>query len=56
MRRSGRRYLDGGLIDNIPIRALPPEVRGPGNKILCLVSHQVPIPKTPRIARASWRS
>lgn len=48
-RREGRRYLDGGLIDNIPIRALPAEYRGPGNKILCLVSHQIPVPKTPRV-------
>jgi len=48
-RREGRRYLDGGLVDNIPIRALPPEFRGPGNKILCLVSHQVPVPARPRV-------
>src|SRR5690554_1340100 len=35
-RKAGRRYLDGGLIDNLPIRALPAEARGPGSKILCL--------------------
>lgn len=46
-RKAGRRYLDGGLIDNVPIRALPPEARGPGSKILCLISHHVPVPAEP---------
>lgn len=44
-RREGRRYLDAGLVDNIPIRALPEPARGPGSKILCLVSHQIPVPR-----------
>ncbi|PRP90443.1 Patatin-like phospholipase [Enhygromyxa salina] len=43
----GRRYLDGGLIDNIPIRALPDEARAPGSKILCLVSHKFRVPERP---------
>jgi predicted acylesterase/phospholipase RssA len=47
-RKAGRRYLDGGLIDNVPIRALPAEARGAGSKILCLVSHRVPVPRAPR--------
>jgi hypothetical protein len=46
-RRAGRRYLDGGLIDNVPIRALPAEARAEGSKILCLVSHHVPVPRAP---------
>jgi predicted acylesterase/phospholipase RssA len=46
-RRGGRRYLDGGLIDNIPIRALPDEARREGAKILCLVSHHVRVPDKP---------
>ncbi|MFO7563869.1 MAG: patatin-like phospholipase family protein [Enhygromyxa sp.] len=46
-RKAGRRYLDGGLIDNVPIRALPAEARAAGSKILCLVSHHVPVPKAP---------
>lgn len=46
-RREGRRYLDGGLIDNIPIRALPEPARAEGAKILCLVSHQVRVPERP---------
>ena len=25
LRRGGRRYLDGALVDNVPVRALPPE-------------------------------
>jgi predicted acylesterase/phospholipase RssA len=49
-RKHGRRYLDGGLIDNVPIRALPPQARGPGSKILCLISHRIPVPQTPVIA------
>ena len=44
---AGRRYLDGGLIDNVPIRALPREARADGSKILCLVSHHVPVPRAP---------
>lgn len=47
MRKAGRRYLDGGLIDNVPIRALPADARGPGAKILCLVSHKKPTPRQP---------
>lgn len=50
-RKHGRRYLDGGLIDNVPIRALPQEARAPGSKILCLISHHVPVPQAPVI----WR-
>jgi predicted acylesterase/phospholipase RssA len=46
-RRSGRRYLDGGLIDNVPIRALPETARGPGSKVLALVSHHVRVPDKP---------
>jgi predicted acylesterase/phospholipase RssA len=46
-RKGGRRYLDGGLIDNVPIRALPPEARAAGSKILCVVSHRVPVPRAP---------
>lgn len=46
-RKDGRRYLDGGLIDNVPIRALPAEARATGSKILCLVSHRVPVPRAP---------
>jgi predicted acylesterase/phospholipase RssA len=46
-RKAGRRYLDGGLIDNVPIRALPAEARAAGSKILCLVSHHVPVPRAP---------
>lgn len=46
-RRGGRRYLDGGLIDNIPIRALPEDARAEGSKILCLVSHNVRVPERP---------
>jgi predicted acylesterase/phospholipase RssA len=46
-RKAGRRYLDGGLIDNVPIRALPAQARGPGAKILCLVSHRVRVPREP---------
>jgi predicted acylesterase/phospholipase RssA len=46
-RRAGRRYLDGGLIDNIPIRALPEHARAKGAKILCLVSHRVRVPERP---------
>jgi predicted acylesterase/phospholipase RssA len=46
-RRHGRRYLDGGLIDNIPIRALPEHARTDGAKILCLVSHNVRVPERP---------
>jgi predicted acylesterase/phospholipase RssA len=46
-RKAGRRYLDGGLIDNVPIRALPAEARGPGSQILCLISHHVPVPPEP---------
>ena len=49
--KAGRRYLDGGLIDNVPIRALPAEARAEGSKILCLISHRVPVPRAPvRIA------
>lgn len=48
-RRAGRRYLDAGLIDNIPIRALPESARAKGSKILCLVSHHIPIP--PHVSR-----
>ena len=44
-RRDGRRYLDAGIIDNVPIRALPEHARGPGDKVLCLVSHEVPVPR-----------
>ncbi|HLT35592.1 MAG TPA: patatin-like phospholipase family protein [Enhygromyxa sp.] len=44
-RKAGRRYLDGGLIDNVPIRALPAEARAAGSKILCLISHRVPVPR-----------
>jgi predicted acylesterase/phospholipase RssA len=43
--KAGRRYLDGGLIDNVPIRALPAEARAAGSKILCLISHHVPVPR-----------
>ncbi|NVB37418.1 patatin-like phospholipase family protein [Pseudenhygromyxa sp. WMMC2535] len=43
-RRAGRTYLDGGLIDNAPIRALPAEARGEGRKVLCLISHAKPTP------------
>ncbi len=46
-RRDGRHYLDGGLIDNIPIRALPEPARAPGAKILCLVSHRIRVPERP---------
>ena len=46
-RRSGRVYLDGGLIDNIPIRALPEAARGEGAKVLCLVSHHIRVPERP---------
>lgn len=46
-RRNGRRYLDGGLIDNVPVRALPPEARSAGAKVLCLVSHHVRVPDRP---------
>ncbi|PRQ03786.1 patatin-like phospholipase family protein [Enhygromyxa salina] len=46
-RRAGRRYLDGGLIDNVPIRALPEPARGPGSRVLCLVSHHVRVPERP---------
>jgi hypothetical protein len=46
-RKAGRRYLDGGLIDNVPIRALPEVARGPGSKVLCLVSHHVRVPERP---------
>jgi predicted acylesterase/phospholipase RssA len=46
-RRAGRRYLDGGLIDNVPIRALPEAARGEGAKILCLVCHRVRVPERP---------
>lgn len=46
-RRYGRRYLDGGLIDNIPIRALPEPARSEGAKVLCLVSHHVRVPERP---------
>lgn len=49
-RKAGRRYLDGGLIDNVPIRALPAEARAPGSKILCLISHHVPVPQAPVVA------
>lgn len=53
-RKAGRRYLDGGLIDNVPIRALPAEARADGSKILCLVSHHVPVPRAPvRIAEGA---
>jgi predicted acylesterase/phospholipase RssA len=45
--KAGRRYLDGGLIDNVPVRALPSEARASGSKILCLVSHHVPVPRAP---------
>lgn len=45
--KDGRRYLDGGLIDNVPIRALPSEARATGSKILCLVSHHIPVPRAP---------
>ena len=48
-RHAGRTYLDGGLIDNAPIRALPPEARGEGRKVLCLISH--PKPASPRPVR-----
>lgn len=51
-RKAGRRYLDGGLIDNIPIRALPKLARGSGSKVLCLVSHHVRVPKRP----VQWRN
>lgn len=50
-RKAGRRYLDGGLIDNVPIRALPAEARGPGSKIVCLISHRVPVPREPVVNR-----
>lgn len=46
-RKAGRRYLDGGLIDNVPIRALPAVARGEGSKVLCLVSHHVRVPEKP---------
>jgi predicted acylesterase/phospholipase RssA len=46
-RRDGRVYLDGGLVDNIPIRALPEPARGPGAKVLCLVSHRIRVPERP---------
>jgi len=46
-RKAGRRYLDGGLIDNLPIRALPDHARAPGSKILCLVSHNLRVPEHP---------
>lgn len=46
-RKAGRRYLDGGLIDNVPIRALPEQARGEGSKILCLISHHVRVPERP---------
>ena len=45
--KAGRRYLDGGLIDNVPIRALPRDARAAGSKILCLVSHRIPVPAAP---------
>lgn len=45
--KGGRRYLDGGLIDNVPIRALPSEARAAGSKILCLISHRVRVPRQP---------
>ena len=46
-RKAGRRYLDGGLIDNVPVRALPAEARAEGSKILCLIGHQIPVPAGP---------
>jgi predicted acylesterase/phospholipase RssA len=46
-RRAGRRYLDGGLIDNVPIRALPERARAEDAKILCLVSHRIRVPERP---------
>ncbi|KIG16755.1 hypothetical protein DB30_04099 [Enhygromyxa salina] len=46
-RKAGRRYLDGGLIDNVPIRALPQAARAEGSKVLCLVSHHVRVPERP---------
>lgn len=46
-RHAGRTYLDGGLIDNAPIRALPREARGEGRKVLCLISHPKPTPPKP---------
>ncbi|MCA9697527.1 MAG: patatin-like phospholipase family protein [Myxococcales bacterium] len=45
--RAGRTYLDGGLIDNAPIRALPIEARSEGAKVLCLISHPKPTPSGP---------
>lgn len=46
-REGGRTYLDGGLIDNAPIRALPAEARAHDRKILCLISHPKPTPPGP---------
>ncbi len=48
-RHAGRTYLDGGLIDNAPIRALPRAARSEGSKVLCLISH--PKPASPRPVR-----
>jgi len=45
--RAGRTYLDGGLIDNAPIRALPRAAREEGSKVLCLISHPKPTPAAP---------
>jgi hypothetical protein len=49
-RKAGRRYLDGGLIDNVPIRALPADARASGSKILCLISHHIPVPTGPVVS------
>ena len=49
MRRGGRRYLDGGLIDNVPIRALPAPARERGAKIVCVISHDLEVPSRPVI-------
>ena len=46
-RRAGKRYLDGGLIDNVPVRALPEPARSEGSRVLCLVSHHVRVPARP---------
>lgn len=46
-REGGRTFLDGGLVDNTPIRALPKHARAEGRKIVCLISHYKPTPRIP---------
>ena len=44
-RRAGRRYLDGALIDNIPLRALPADARrGP---VLAVLANPTPVAEAP---------